>query len=231
MKVNTIFSISSIKDVPTAFAFGYKGDLVTRNSTDLAKFKRVTTGHTLIMGRKTFESLGSKALPDRKMVVVSTMEVNDFEKQKDCFLARTLGEAIKVAEEEGAEEAFIIGGANLIREGIMKSDKIYYTIFNTNISGSLDPTDMVYINISILTQTKLFATSDIKEFRETCTVLGEDRNIKFKMIEVKKSAELKKEIELRSAEKKALKEDRKARKMARKLYARTKREMEMELTQ
>lgn len=223
MILNSIFSISSVKDAPMAWAFGSNNELITRNSTDMQHFKALTTGHTLIMGRKTFESLGSKALPNRKMIVISNMDVSDFEVQENCFLARSLDEAIHTAETEGAEQAFVIGGANLIREAMMKCDNIYYTIFNTNIKSS---DEYVYLNMSMITQTKLFSTAKVQDFRETCNVLGEDKMIRFKMVQLARTAVLNQKRDLQAAEKKALKADRKARKMARKLYARTKREIE-----
>lgn len=211
MELNAIFSTTKVKSAPSAFGFGNDGDLLVRSSRDLQHFKELTTGHTLIMGRKTFESLGSKALPNRKMIVVSSMPVNDFEKQKDCQLARNLNDAIKLAHKMGAEKAFIIGGAGLIREGMLLCKNIYYTIFDIAIPHEDVDT---YINMNLLLGTKMFQMSAKKEFKEECTIVksGEKKVLKFRMITAMNSTNFQKELKEKAKRKLELKEDRASRK-------------------
>jgi len=182
MEINAIFSISSIENSPIEFAFGYKNDLVTKNSTDLKNFKRLTSGHTLIMGRKTFESLGSKALPNRKMVVVSSMDVSDFKPQRGCFLARSLPEAINLASDEQAEKAFVIGGASLLRESFTVCDNIYMTFFNSKVPQN---EDYVLLNVVPLMNKTRYKVISKKDFCEQCNVLGEDKKIEFRLFELR----------------------------------------------
>lgn len=88
---------------------------------DLQRFKKLTTGHPIIMGRKTFDSLPA-ALPNRRNIVVTRNP--DF-RAANTEVAHSLNEAIeKVATEN---EAFVIGGADLIRQSLPLANKIYLT--------------------------------------------------------------------------------------------------------
>lgn len=81
---------------------------------DLAHFKALTTGHTIIMGRKTFESIG-RILPNRENIIVSaTLQHVD-----GAIVVDTLDEAVRIASHE---EIFIIGGARLYREALPLAD-------------------------------------------------------------------------------------------------------------
>ena len=92
---------------------------------DLKHFKEITMGHPVIMGRKTFESIG-RPLPDRTNIVV-TRDVNF--KAPGCTIVHSLDEAINKAKEI-VEEIFIIGGAEIFRQSIDKADKLYVTIID-----------------------------------------------------------------------------------------------------
>lgn len=174
MEINTIFSISQIKrnPIPTVFGLGFENELLIRGKTDMKKFKTLTTGHWLIMGRKTFESLGSKSLPNRKTVVVSSMGVNDFPKEKNCHLARTLKDAIDICREEGAEKTFVIGGADLIREVLPQTNTIYYTSFHYEMP--LEKVD-TFIDLSFLFSTKKFTTKKFHKDRERVYIVPLDK--------------------------------------------------------
>lgn len=196
MELNAIFSVCKIRDFPSGFMFGSDNDLIIKSDTDLAHFKELTTGHTLIMGRKTFESLGSKALPNRKMIVISSMDVGDFKKQKDCLLARNLNDALAIADDQlKSERAFIIGGANLIREGMVRCNHIYYTMFNYTKTWN-EETD-VMMNMHLIFGTNVFSMFEMKEREENVTIVetGKQKNIKFKMIGLKPSKVFNTEVE------------------------------------
>ena len=85
---------------------GHENKLLYWLPNDLKRFKALTTGHTIIMGRKTFESLPKGALPNRRNIVLSR-SCREFE-GAECF--HTLEEALKACANE--EEVFIIGGAS-----------------------------------------------------------------------------------------------------------------------
>ena len=89
---------------------------------DLRFFRRVTTGHTVIMGRKTFEAIGSKALPKRKNIVVTR---NRLFHAPQCHVAHSLGEALESVR--GEKRVFIIGGGELYRQSMDLADEIYLT--------------------------------------------------------------------------------------------------------
>ena len=96
--------VNIIVAVSDNLAIGRAGDMPWHIGDDLRYFKRVTSGHTVIMGRRTWESIGSRPLKNRRNIVVSrTMEPSDgFE------VATTLKKAIRTA---GRGETFIMGGA------------------------------------------------------------------------------------------------------------------------
>lgn len=203
MELNAIFSVCKVKNMPSGFVLGSDGDLVVKNTTDMANFKSVTTGHTLIMGRKTFESLGSKALPDRKMIVISSMDAADFKRQKDCLLARDLKTALTIAEDDlKSERAFIIGGAELLRSAMTKCNHIFYTIFN--YEKEYDADKDVLVSMHLITGTNFFAMYQMKDLREQCTIVetGETKMLKFKMVSIKPRSVFNEDIRGRSDAKK-----------------------------
>ncbi|MDR1336781.1 MAG: dihydrofolate reductase [Tannerella sp.] len=103
-------------------AIGKDGQLLCRLPRDMKRFREITTGHTVIMGRKTFESLPGGALPNRKNRVLSTAPDRHYE---HCDVCRSLQEALAACE--GEEEVFIIGGAGVYRQAMPLAGKIYLT--------------------------------------------------------------------------------------------------------
>jgi dihydrofolate reductase len=110
--------------------------------SDLRRFKSLTMGHYLVMGRKTYESIG-KPLPGRTMVVVS---YNAGYHPTGCIVVNSVEEAIRVAMEAHEIEVFIIGGGEVFRQTINIANKIYLTnvhvdakadVFFPNIDSSL----------------------------------------------------------------------------------------------
>lgn len=113
--------ISIIVAVADNYAIGYSNKLIYWLPDDLKRFKALTSGHTIIMGRHTFESLPRGALPNRRNIVLSRSN-NSFP-GCDCF--SSLDEALESCKND--EEVFIIGGETLYREAISKADKLYIT--------------------------------------------------------------------------------------------------------
>ena len=98
---------------------------------DMKHFRRLTTGHFIIMGRKTFESIG-KPLPERTNIVISRNP--DF-KARDILVKKSLEEAFRFAAGNQQEEVFIIGGAEIYRHALPFTDKIYYTKVEGSFQG------------------------------------------------------------------------------------------------
>jgi dihydrofolate reductase len=102
---------------------GKKNQLPWHLPADLKKFKQITMGHHMLMGRKTWESIG-KALPGRTSVVISrTAEIY----VESVITKRSLQEAIDFAKLKGEKEAFVIGGAQLFADAIPLADRFYLT--------------------------------------------------------------------------------------------------------
>ena len=115
MKINIIAAVARNR------AIGYNGDMVYFIKEDLSRFRQLTTGHTVIMGRRTFHSLPKGALPNRRNIVLSRTETNF----PGCDVYTSLSEALKHIADN--EEAFIIGGASLYKEGLAVANRLYLT--------------------------------------------------------------------------------------------------------
>lgn len=112
---------------------GRQGQLPWRISDDLRRFKCLTMGHTIIMGRRTWESIG-RALPGRRMVVVSRNRGLQID-VAEVEVAASLDKALQFAEASGDDEAFIVGGAELYRESLCRADRIYLTRVCATVEG------------------------------------------------------------------------------------------------
>jgi dihydrofolate reductase len=98
-------------------------------STDLKRFKSLTMGHHLIMGRKTYESIG-KPLAGRRMIVVT----RNLGYQADgCLIAHSVEEALKMAEAFGESEVFVIGGGEIFSQSIDIADRVYLTLVHAHL--------------------------------------------------------------------------------------------------
>ena len=102
---------------------GVDGGLPWHLSTDLKRFKSLTMGHHLIMGRKTYESIG-RPLPGRTMIVLSR---NPKYQPEGCLVAHSIDTALRFAELDSENEVFVIGGGDLFEQTIDLADRIYLT--------------------------------------------------------------------------------------------------------
>ena len=98
---------------------------------DLQHFRQITMGHHVIMGRKTFASIG-KALPGRKFIIVSR---NPKYYVKACVVVQDITAALTAAEQAGETEVFIAGGGEIYQETLALADKIYLTEVQTGLEG------------------------------------------------------------------------------------------------
>jgi dihydrofolate reductase len=105
---------------------GKDGKLPWHISEDLKRFKRLTTGHTILMGRKTWESLG-RPLTNRRNVVVTSKPISGVE----CYPTREA--ALQALKDQ--EKVFIIGGAQLYAGTIDKADELYLTFVEQESDG------------------------------------------------------------------------------------------------
>ena len=104
-------------------AIGYQNRLLYHIKSDLTRFRELTTGHAIIMGRKTYESLTNGALPHRRNIVVS----RSIKEMEGCEVYSNLEAALKAAEGK-TEETFIIGGESIYRQSLPAAHKLYLTV-------------------------------------------------------------------------------------------------------
>ena len=112
-------------------AIGRDNNLLWHISEDLRFFKRTTLGWPVIMGRKTFESIG-RALPSRVNIVVS----RGFSTGEDVAVVGSLEEAFRVAEETNLERCFVIGGGQIYAQAFPMVDSLVVTHVHTVIEGA-----------------------------------------------------------------------------------------------
>ena len=130
--------ISIIVAIAQNGIIGDKNSLLWHIKEDMRFFRTTTSGHAVIMGRKTFESLGSKPLPKRKNIVITRSDLT-FE---GALTAHSLDEAIAMAE--GDEETFIIGGAQIYRAALAVADRMYITRVERDYEGDTSFPDIDY---------------------------------------------------------------------------------------
>ncbi|MFI5391065.1 MAG: dihydrofolate reductase [Bacteriovoracales bacterium] len=111
---------------------GSNNQIPWKLSEDLKNFKKTTLGHHILMGRKTFESIG-KPLPGRINLILSRNK--DFQ-VKDCITVRSIDEAINYARSKGEYELMVIGGAEIYKEALPHAKRIYLS--QVEFSGSAD---------------------------------------------------------------------------------------------
>ena len=108
---------------------GRDGDMPWRLSADLRRFKQITMGHHMLMGRKTFDSIG-RVLPGRTTVVISRSANYD---DPNVRVARSLDEALEIAADD--EEVFVVGGAQIYSLALPKVDRLYLTRIHCDLEG------------------------------------------------------------------------------------------------
>lgn len=112
-------------------AIGRNNELLWHISEDLRFFKRTTLGCPVIMGRKTFQSIG-RALPKRVNIVVS----RDFVTDEEVAVVSSLDEAFRVAEDTNLERCFVIGGGQIYAQALSLADKMIVTHVHTVIESA-----------------------------------------------------------------------------------------------
>lgn len=110
-------------------AIGKDNQLLWHLPEDLKHFKRITSGHAVIMGRKTFESIG-KPLPNRRNIIVTRQA--DYQ-VAGAETASSLAQAFKLCEND--KEVFILGGAEIYKQSLPHADRIYLTLVEAEMEA------------------------------------------------------------------------------------------------
>ncbi|MEE4258339.1 MAG: dihydrofolate reductase [Bacteroidales bacterium] len=116
MKISIIVAIASNN------AIGKDNDLLWHISNDLKRFKRLTEGHYIIMGKRTYYSLPRRPLPNRTSVIITDVEGEEID---GCLMAYSIEDAIAKMDKEG--ENFIIGGGSIYKQFLPYANKLYIT--------------------------------------------------------------------------------------------------------
>ena len=110
---------------------GRDNDLVWHMPADLKYFKETTTGHFVVMGRKTYESV-NKPLPGRLNIIV-TRQADYY--REGCLVVHDVEEAFRLGEQNGQEELFVLGGAQIYELTLPQVDRIYLTEIKAEFEG------------------------------------------------------------------------------------------------
>lgn len=121
--------ISAIAALTGRGVIGLNGQIPWSLPGDLQRFKRLTLGHTLLMGRATFESIG-RSLPGRRTIVLSRQQSLLF---PGCDVASSLDEALNLVG--GEDEIFICGGEDLYRQALPLTHRLYLTEIDLDVAG------------------------------------------------------------------------------------------------
>jgi dihydrofolate reductase len=123
-------SFSIIVAIAKNRGIGKNNDMLYYIKDDLKRFKKITTGHTIIMGRKTFFSLPKGPLPNRKNIVITDnpkdCSLPDTYPDRDCIMVDSVENAINQCNP--SEENFIIGGGSIYKQFMPLADKLYLTV-------------------------------------------------------------------------------------------------------
>lgn len=125
--------LSTIVAVSDNHAIGINNQLPWHLPNDLKFFKKTTLGKPVLMGRKTFESLG-RPLPGRLNIVISHQK--DLNLPDGVLLFHTISEGMERMEKENTDEGFIIGGGKIFEETLNLVDRLYITKVHANIEGA-----------------------------------------------------------------------------------------------
>ena len=115
-------TLSIIVAIAENHAIGKDNKLLWHISNDLKRFKKITSGHPVIMGKSTFESLPVQPLPNRINIVLTDVPG---EKIEGCVMAYSIPEALELCPE--GEECFVIGGGSVYRQFMPLADRLYIT--------------------------------------------------------------------------------------------------------
>lgn len=156
--------ISAIVCVDENFGIGSNGDLLVHIPEDIQFFKDVTNGNMVIMGRKTYDSLRIKPLPNRiNYIITSSVDnKNCLEIRKDYTICANLETAKMMLEDASftPHDIYIIGGASIYKELLPYCDKAYVT----KVHHAYENVDTYFPNIENIKEWEIEYQSEIKEY-------------------------------------------------------------------
>jgi dihydrofolate reductase len=127
--INMIISI--VVAVSKNNVIGKDNQLLWKLSDDLKRFKKLTTNHCIVMGRKTYDSIG-KALPNRTNIIITKNKNFHID---DAIILHNIQDVIEYAKSKNETELFIIGGGEIYKQALEITNKIYLTKVDVDIDG------------------------------------------------------------------------------------------------
>jgi dihydrofolate reductase len=124
--------ISIIVAVAENYAIGKDNDLLWHIPNDLKRFKRITSGHPVIMGKNTWKSLPRAPLPNRRNIVITDDPTDQFE---GAEMVHSIEEALTICDPQ--DENFIIGGASIYKQFLPYCDRLYITKVHQSFEGDV----------------------------------------------------------------------------------------------
>jgi dihydrofolate reductase len=159
--------VSLIVAMDEAGGIGRENQIPWHLSTDLRRFKQITMGHCIIMGRKTYESI-NRPLPGRTSIVITRQ--NNFQTSPGILCVDSLDDALQIAKDSGETEAFIIGGGETFRRSLPVADQIYLTRVHTHIQAdTFFP--QVQLDEWLIVKEQFVPADDKNQFPSTFTLL------------------------------------------------------------
>lgn len=157
--------ISTIVCVDENWGIGSNGDLLVHIPEDMKFFKEKTTGNIVIMGRKTYDSLPSKPLPNRTNIVITSKTNTSFEIKGNGVFFMTMDfikKILSITTKECQTDVYVIGGGQIYKELLPYCDKAYVTkVFNNH-----DNADTYFPNIDALQEWEIEYASEIKSYND-----------------------------------------------------------------
>jgi dihydrofolate reductase len=132
--------ISLISALSDNHVIGNKGEIPWHITDDLRRFKKLTDGKTIIVGRKTFDLLlvayhsRGKPLPKRQTIII-TSDITYTTNEDDCYIVHSIKEAIELGKKIESSELFIAGGASIYKQALKFADRLLLTIVHINTEG------------------------------------------------------------------------------------------------
>lgn len=161
--------ISAIVCVDKNWGIGYQGNLLVKIPEDMTFFKEKTNGQTVIMGRKTYDSLPVKPLPNRENVVITSMVYKDeYGRYKDengvvyteLERVKNIFKFIEKYLKDSCKEMFVIGGGSIYKELLPYCDTVYVT----KVDYAFENVDTYFPNLEDIPEWEIESTSETKEY-------------------------------------------------------------------
>ena len=125
--------ISIILAMDEKRGIGYKNRLPWHLPADLRHFRIITLGHHIIMGRKTFQSIGKPLMGRQNIILTRNLHL----KIDGCIMSHSLNHALEIARSNGEDEVFIIGGGEIYSQSLPLADRIYLTLVHTDSDSDI----------------------------------------------------------------------------------------------